>query len=57
VTPVRSQHIVDLRTALVQAYGAMSLPAPAFTDPGLGAGMNIRAIHVNELRAAILAIE
>ena len=57
VTQVRAEHIVDLRTALVQAYGAMSIPAPAFTDPAFGPGLTISATHVAELRAAVLAIE
>jgi hypothetical protein len=54
---VRAQHVVDLRTALAQAYVAMSRSAPVYSDPSLSPGVNVRAVHVSELRAAVLAIE
>ena len=51
---VRAQHIVDLRMALSQVYAALSLPPPTYTDPVL---TTIKAAHIEELRAAIIAIE
>jgi len=55
---LRAVHISDLRTALSQAYVAAGMSAPVFaTDPGLGAGMLIKAAHITEIRAALKAIE
>jgi hypothetical protein len=55
-TSVRSVHLAELRTALLQAYGACGVAPPAFTDPPVAGGV-IRAIHVSELRSAVLALE
>lgn len=55
-TLIRGQHIDDLRTALGQAYTAAGATLPAYTDPSLG-GLTPKAIHIMELRAAVLAIE
>jgi len=54
---VRAQHIVDIRTALSQVYAALSLTPPTYTDPALSIGTTIKAVHIEELRAAIIAIE
>ena len=56
-TVVQAQHVVDLRTALAQAYAAAGVTAPNYTDPTLAAGMTPRAAHVNELRAAVDALD
>jgi hypothetical protein len=55
-TVVRWVHVAELRTALLEAYGACGAAPPAFTDPGVTGGI-IRAIHVSELRSAVLALE
>ena len=55
-TVVRSVHLAELRTALLQAYGACGVAPPAFTDPSIAGGV-IRAIHISELRSAVLALE
>ena len=57
VTMVLAIHISDLRTALAEAYTAAGLSPPTYTDPALGPRTSIRAAHVGELRAAVIAIE
>jgi|SRR2546427_230150 len=54
-TPVRSVHVIELRTALNQAYQAAGRTPPAYTDPSVTAGTPMRAIHLYELRAAVRA--
>jgi hypothetical protein len=49
--------LIQVREALTEAYAAASMPAPVFTDPGLPAGTMIKALHIQELRAAIVALE
>jgi hypothetical protein len=56
-TVIKAQHVVDLRTALSQAYTAAALTPPTFTDPILSGGVVAKAIHIQELRAAVIAIE
>lgn len=56
-TVIKALHITNLRIALAQAYAAAGLTAPVYTDPGLGAGTGIKALHVQELRSAVVAIE
>ena len=57
VSVITGQHLLQIRTALTEAYIAHGLAAPTFTDPGLPAGTVIRAVHIQELRAAIIALE
>jgi len=53
-TPARVVHLAELRTALNQAYQAAGRTAPTYTDP---AELSIiKAIHLNELRAAVRAL-
>jgi len=54
---VKAVHIAELRTALSGAYVAAGRTPPTFTDPSLGAGALIRAVHLSELRAAVSALE
>jgi hypothetical protein len=58
VTTVRSIHITELRSALLDVYVAAGrTPLPVFTNPTLVAGETIvAAAHVAEIRAAIVAI-
>jgi hypothetical protein len=56
-TVVTQQQLLQIRGALTEAYAAHFLAAPVFTDPGLPAGTVIKAVHIQELRAAILALE
>ena len=43
----------ELRNSLTQAFGALDIPSPAFTDPanstGAG-GTTIKKVHIDELR-------
>lgn len=57
VSPIRAQHVVELRMALGDAYTGAGLTPPTYTDPGLAAGMAVKAIYVQELRAAVLALD
>ena len=44
--------------ALVDALVAPGHPSsPGYTDPGLSTGTTIKAAHIAELRAAVMAIE
>ena len=56
-TPPKAIHIVQLRTALNQVYASAGLPPPSYGDPGLAAGDPIKAVHIMDLRRAILTIE
>lgn len=56
-TPPKTAHIAELRAALADVYTAMGRTLPIYTDPTLGPNSTIKAVHINELRAAILAIE
>ena len=54
VTPVRR----ELREALAEAYGTAGRASPRWTDASPAVGSTpIRALHVTELRAAVLALE
>jgi hypothetical protein len=54
---IKASHIVELRNALAAVYAALALPAPAYTDPALTAGMVVKAAHIAQLRAAARAID
>ena len=57
VTKIKTAHISEMRTALTQAYTHIGSTAPAFTDPTLTSAMKVKAAHMMELRAAVIAIE
>ena len=55
---VRALHITQLRLALDQAYVACFVAAPTYTDATLTAGTTaIKAVHIEQLRAAVKALE
>jgi hypothetical protein len=56
ITPARAVHVTELRTALDQAYAARGLPSFPYSDPML-VGTTIRAVHISELREAVLSLE
>jgi hypothetical protein len=54
----KSVHFTELRTALSQAYPAAGQTAPSFTDSAISPGLTIiKAVHLNELRSAVGALE
>jgi uncharacterized delta-60 repeat protein len=61
--PVRTVHIQQLRDALIEAYDAalalgLSVARPVFADDPLAPqGSVIRALHIEQLRAAVTALE
>jgi hypothetical protein len=58
VTAVRAVHLSELRTALGQAYQKAGRPAPTYSDPGLTPQQTpLKAVHVQELRSAVRALE
>jgi hypothetical protein len=57
VTTIRAVHIAELRTGLAQAYTAAGLSPLPYTDPTLPAGSMMKAVHISEIRAAVMAIE
>jgi hypothetical protein len=51
---IRATHITDLRPAVAAARSGLGLPGIVFADPSPTPGEAlVRAIHVNELRAAV----
>jgi len=51
-------HLVDLRTALTQAYVSAGRIPPTYSDPSVVGGATIiKAIHLSELRIAVGALE
>jgi hypothetical protein len=55
---VRAAHLVELRSALREAYGAAGFTGPAFTEPVVTTGVTfIRAVHIQELRDAVIDLE
>ena len=56
-TAIQAIHITELRQALRDAYVAALMTPPTYTDPSLGIGTTMKAVHVTQLRAAVLAIE
>jgi subtilase family protein len=56
VTQINAAHITELRNGLNAAYAACGLSPPAYTDPSL-AGVPVKAVHFNELRSAVVALE
>jgi hypothetical protein len=56
-TTAKAVHFTEMRTALDEAYTAVPWPLPSYTDAALGPGTPVRATHVMELRAAVVALE
>jgi hypothetical protein len=57
-TIARALHLADLRTAIAQAYVAAGRAAPTFSNPTLSPQSSvIRAVHIIELREAVVALE
>ena len=57
---MRLAHLLELREALSAAYAAAGRSMPRWADASPAAGrppIPIRAAHVTELRAAVLALE
>ena len=57
VTRVRLAHLLELRTALTDAYTAAGRTAPRWTDDAPAVGAPIRAAHLTELRVAAMTLE
>jgi subtilisin family serine protease len=55
VTPIRAQHVAQLRTAVNAVRTTAGLPLSSWTDDPLSAGAAVKAMHVTELRAALTA--
>jgi uncharacterized protein YjdB len=57
-TKIKAQQILELRAALAPAYAtATGHSATYATDPSLTTGTKVKAAHITELRALVLAIE
>lgn len=57
-TEISVVHVTELRTALNAAYQAFGRAAPTYTDPTATVGLTvIKAVHLNELRAAIRGLK
>ncbi len=56
-TTIKAQHIVEMRTALAEAYARSTASLAPYTDPNLAAGAPLKTAHVDELRTAVLVLE
>jgi hypothetical protein len=56
---VKGSHVSELRAALADVYWRRVFNrGPAYTDPVITPGVTpVKAVHITELRAAILALE
>jgi hypothetical protein len=54
---IKAAHVNELRTALTEAYVAAGRGLPAFTDALTPGVTPIRAVHVQELRQAVVSLE
>jgi glucose/arabinose dehydrogenase len=54
---IRAAHVLELRSALAQAYTVAGRTPPAYTDPASLNGVFIKAVHITELRSAVIAME
>jgi Bacterial Ig-like domain (group 3)/FG-GAP-like repeat len=50
---IRASHLTELRTAIAAARTSLGLSAVTYTDPSLTAGILVKAVHFEELRAAM----
>ena len=62
VTAVRDVHVMEMRDALNEVHDAKGRARPGWTDPVLTVGRmgikaGIKAVHIMELRAAVVALE
>ena len=57
MTAIKAIHLAELRTALNEVYLAMGRTPPTYTDSIAAAGLTIKAIHLNELRSIISALQ
>ena len=53
VSGIRAQDIQELKDNLAPALSALQIPAPAYTDSQIIAWLPIKAVHIEELRAAV----
>ena len=56
-TLLRAVHILELRLALHDVFVARTEVEPAYTDPVTLVGIAIRAVHIQELRDAVVGLE
>jgi len=56
ITPINAIHLTELRTALNDAYRSVGRTPPTYTDSTAVAGLIIKAVHLNELRAGVRAL-
>jgi len=57
ITPINAIHLTELRTALNDAYLAVGRTPPTYTDPTAAAELIIKAVHLNELRSGVRALQ
>jgi hypothetical protein len=54
---VQAAHILELRQALNDVFVARLESAPAYTDPNSLVGVPVKAVHIQELRDAVVGQE
>ena len=57
ITPINAIHLTELRTALNDAYLAVGRTPPTYIGPTALARLIIKAIHLNELRSGVRALQ
>lgn len=56
ITVPSAAHVVEMRTALNEAYRAAFQSPPTYTDVIVPRSRPVRAVHLEELRAAVRAL-
>jgi hypothetical protein len=53
---IRAQHITELRMALAKVFARATVTPPTCTDPSLAPSVPVKAVYIEQLRAAVLAL-
>lgn len=53
----KALHVTEMRTALGPVYTALGQTLPSYTDPSLGVGGTIKAVHISQFRTNVVVLE
>ena len=57
VTVAKALHVTEMRTALGPVYTALGQTLPSYTNPSLGVGGTIKAVHISQFRTNVVVLE